>query len=225
MLYFDTQKLSTGPNRTTPDSTRWKCRLTRLLPKILAIRFVTNTRAQLRSLRRNLPGSISSAAILCNFSKLMSAIQPFDEFSLCRSMLFFLLVILFVQSQLQFWRVLPLLSSLCALTALRWSLPHFLLSVKVTPALLWEPFYFITARPAGEHMVYKNTTPLSPLPPKALPPSKTQTLSVDMVIAAAVIQTHYAPNNDPTLDHIRRQNWICGLKTNCDATLSTYICI
>lgn len=88
MLYFDTQKLSTGPKRTNPDSSRWKCLLIRLLPKTWARKFVTNSRTVFRSLKMDRPGSISSAAIRCSLSKLISGVKPFEEFPVFRFMLF-----------------------------------------------------------------------------------------------------------------------------------------
>lgn len=189
MLYLDTQKLSTGPNRTKPDSIRWKCPLTRLLPKTRASKFVRNTRAALRSLRMNFPGSVSSAAILCNFSKLISGVKPFEVLSAFRSMFVYSACLLedtFCSFRFNSEIAFLFFSSLRPIRALWRSLPHFLLSLKGTPALLWEPFYFITVRRAGEHMVYKNTTPLSPFPSKALPPPPHRQ-SVNMVMAAAAV--------------------------------------
>lgn len=136
MLYFDTQKLSTGPKRTNPDSSRWKCLLIRLLPKTRARKFVTNSRTVFRSLKMDRPGSISSAAIRCSLSKLISGVKPFEEFPVFRFMLFD-----------------PRSSSLSvesASLAFVWER-----DTRPTPG----PFYSITVRHAREHMVYKNTTP------------------------------------------------------------------
>lgn len=94
------------------------------------------------------PGSISSAAIRCSLSKLISGVKPFEEFPVFRFMLFD-----------------PRSSSLSvesASLAFVWEK-----DTRPTPG----PFYSITVRHAREHMVYKNTTPpsMSPLPSKPLP--------------------------------------------------------
>lgn len=88
MLNFDAHRLSTGPNRTSPDSIRWKWRLTRRLPKTLASRFVRSSRAAYRTLRTSRPGSTRSSASLRAFSRLKSGVRPLEELSASRPMSF-----------------------------------------------------------------------------------------------------------------------------------------
>lgn len=76
MLYFDAHKLSSGPNRTTPDNSRWKCLRTAVLPSSLPRTLVPDSRAVSRSLSRNLSGSSRKEAMLCNLSTLTSGICP-----------------------------------------------------------------------------------------------------------------------------------------------------
>lgn len=115
MFCFDTQKLSAGPKRTNPDSRRWKCLLTKVLPKTLANKFVATSSAAVSSLRMNLPGSMSSADILCNFSKVISVVKPFVELlGVFKPMLVQPVWVLFCS----YLTTLSCLSSLCLIRAL-----------------------------------------------------------------------------------------------------------
>lgn len=50
MLCCETQRLSAGPNTTTPDSQRWKCVRTAVLPRNRAARSVRTTSNVLRNI-------------------------------------------------------------------------------------------------------------------------------------------------------------------------------
>lgn len=147
MLYFDTQKLSTGPKRTNPDSSRWKCLLIRLLPKTRARKFVTNSRTVFRSLKMDRPGSISSAAIRCSLSKLISGVKPFEEFPVFRFMLFD-----------------PRSSSLCGVC-----LACFCLGKGHPSHSRTFLFYHCQARERTHGLQKYNPPSMSPLPSKPLP--------------------------------------------------------
>lgn len=178
MLYFDGQQLSTGPNRTRLDRKRWKLHLTRSHPKIPASKFVINTRAAFRSLMMNCPGRISSAAMLRNFSKLISDMNPFDKFSLFRSM-FIHLFFLFSSS---FVSCLSAQLEACAGVCTRFV---FCLRKRHTSLFL---LYHCQA----ESTWFTKIQPLSPLyPPKPSPLST----CVDTVTAVAATVAYYSENN------------------------------
>lgn len=50
MLWWDTQRLSMGPNITSADNNRWKCRRNKVVPINLAARSVRTTRIVLRNI-------------------------------------------------------------------------------------------------------------------------------------------------------------------------------